>query len=58
MSHQKPHKPRSKLLFLDAKDTFSKQALFRMAWGRFYPGLLEWVSGLQGGGARPDEYVL
>jgi sulfide dehydrogenase [flavocytochrome c] flavoprotein chain len=45
----KTHKPRSKLLLLDAKDTFTKQVLFRTAWARLYPGLLEWVSGSQGG---------
>ena len=45
----KTHKPRSKLLLLDAKDTFTKQALFRTAWARLYPGVLEWVSGSQGG---------
>src|SRR5215510_5029245 len=45
----KTHKPRSKLLLLDAKDTFTKQALFRAAWARLYPGVLEWVSGSQGG---------
>ena len=45
----KTYKPRSKLLLLDAKDTFTKQALFRTAWARLYPGLLEWVSGSQGG---------
>src|SRR5262252_494334 len=45
----KTHKPRSKLLLLDAKDTFTKQELFRTAWQRLYPGLLEWVSGSQGG---------
>src|SRR5215831_1170830 len=45
----KTHKPRSKLLLLDAKDTFTKQALFRSAWARLYPGVLEWVSGSQGG---------
>lgn len=43
------HKPRSKLLLLDAKDTFTKQGLFLAAWKRLYPGLLEWVSGSQGG---------
>jgi len=43
------HKPRSKLLLLDAKDTFTKQELFRTAWQRLYPGLLEWVPGSQSG---------
>jgi NADPH-dependent 2,4-dienoyl-CoA reductase/sulfur reductase-like enzyme len=45
----KTHKPRSKLLLLDAKDTFTKQALFRTAWARLYTGVLEWISGSQGG---------
>jgi sulfide dehydrogenase [flavocytochrome c] flavoprotein subunit len=45
----KTHKPKSKLLLLDAKDTFTKDKLFRAAWQRLYPGLLEWVSGSQGG---------
>jgi len=45
----KSHKPQSKLLLLDAKDTFTKQALFRAGWARLYPGVLEWVSGSQGG---------
>ena len=45
----KTHKPRSKLLLLDAKDTFTKQELFRTAWQRLYPGLLEWVPGSQSG---------
>jgi sulfide dehydrogenase [flavocytochrome c] flavoprotein subunit len=45
----KTHKPKSKLLILDAKDTFTKQELFLSAWKRLYPGLLEWVSGSQGG---------
>jgi hypothetical protein len=45
----KTRKPRSKLLVLDAKDAFSKQALFEQAWARLYPGLLEHVP-LSGGG--------
>src|SRR5690606_34679876 len=48
--HLKRHKPRSKLLILDAKDSFSKQALFQQAWERDYPGLIEWV-GRSGDGA-------
>lgn len=44
----KTHKPRSKLLVLDAKDTFSKQRLFQAAWKELYPNL-EWV-GLSSGG--------
>jgi NADPH-dependent 2,4-dienoyl-CoA reductase/sulfur reductase-like enzyme len=45
----KTHKPKSKLLLLDAKDSFTKDTLFRAAWQRLYPGVLEWVSGSQGG---------
>jgi NADPH-dependent 2,4-dienoyl-CoA reductase/sulfur reductase-like enzyme len=46
----KTRKPRSKLLVLDAKDSFSKQKLFEAAWRELYPGLLEWVP-QSGGGA-------
>jgi sulfide dehydrogenase [flavocytochrome c] flavoprotein subunit len=45
----KMRKPRSKLLLLDAKDTFSKQRLFQAAWSELYPGLLEWVPLSRGG---------
>jgi sulfide dehydrogenase [flavocytochrome c] flavoprotein subunit len=39
----KARKPRSKLIILDAKDSFPKQRLFQAAWQQLYPGLLEWV---------------
>jgi sulfide dehydrogenase [flavocytochrome c] flavoprotein chain len=39
------HKPRSKVMILDAKDSFSKQPLFEEAWAQLYPGMIEWVSG-------------
>ena len=39
----KTHKPRSKVIVLDAKDNFSKQPLFLEAWKKLYPGLLEWM---------------
>jgi sulfide dehydrogenase [flavocytochrome c] flavoprotein subunit len=45
----KQHKPRSKILILDAKDNFSKQGLFTAAWKEFYGPMIEWV-GLSGGG--------
>ncbi len=41
-------KPRSKLIVLDAKDTFSKQRLFESAWKELYPNL-EWLSLSSGG---------
>ena len=45
----KTRKPKSKLIVLDAKDTFSKQRLFQQAWSELYPGLLEWVPLSKGG---------
>ena len=45
----KQHKPKSKILILDAKDKFSKQSLFMQGWEARYPGMIEWVSGSQGG---------
>ena len=45
----KTRKPRSKLIVLDAKDTFSKQRLFQAAWAELYPGVLEWVPLSKGG---------
>jgi NADPH-dependent 2,4-dienoyl-CoA reductase/sulfur reductase-like enzyme len=45
----KAKKPKSKLLLLDAKDTFSKQKLFMSAWAKLYPGMIEWVSLSDGG---------
>lgn len=40
----KTHKPRSKLIILDAKDSFSKQALFEQAWNETYSDIIEWRS--------------
>ncbi len=45
----KRHKPRAKVLILDAKDGFSKQKLFEAGWAALYPGLIEWVPLSQGG---------
>jgi sulfide dehydrogenase [flavocytochrome c] flavoprotein chain len=45
----KTKKPHSKLIVLDAKDSFSKQRLFQAGWQQLYPGLLEWVSLSNGG---------
>ncbi|WP_290686621.1 MULTISPECIES: NAD(P)/FAD-dependent oxidoreductase [unclassified Haematobacter] len=45
----KREKPRSKILVLDAQDTFSKQALFEEAWATLYPGLIERIPGSQSG---------
>lgn len=42
-------KPRSKILLLDAKNAFSKQALFTAGWEGLYGDMIEWV-GRSGGG--------
>lgn len=45
----KAHKPRSKILILDAKEEFSKQGLFMDAWEELYPGMIEFVPASKGG---------
>jgi sulfide dehydrogenase [flavocytochrome c] flavoprotein chain len=45
----KANKPRSKILILDAKDSFSQQKLFEQAWDALYGGMIERVSISQGG---------
>jgi sulfide dehydrogenase [flavocytochrome c] flavoprotein chain len=45
----KARKPRSKVLILDAKDTFPQQRLFENAWKELYPEMIERVSLSQGG---------
>ncbi len=51
----KKEKPRSKILILDAKDSFSKKGLFEAGWAELYPGLIEWVPFSEGGNlARVD----
>ena len=45
----KTKKPRSKIIVLDAKDSFTMQRLFEAAWKELYPGLIEWVSISDGG---------
>jgi sulfide dehydrogenase [flavocytochrome c] flavoprotein subunit len=46
----KTNKPRSKVIVLDAKESFTMQKLFEAAWQELYPGMIEWV-GLSNGGA-------
>ena len=43
------HKPKSKIIILDASDGFIKQDLFMEAWNRLYPGMIEWVPGSKSG---------
>ena len=46
----KTHKPKSKILVIDAKDKFSKQGLFTKAWNDLYGDMIEWTSGSDTGG--------
>jgi len=39
----KTKKPKSKILILDSKDSFSKQGLFLGGWKALYDGMIEWV---------------
>ncbi len=39
----KQNKPRSKIIVVDAKSKFSKQALFQEGWARHYPEMIEWL---------------
>jgi NADPH-dependent 2,4-dienoyl-CoA reductase/sulfur reductase-like enzyme len=45
----KTKKPRSKVIVLDAKDSFTMQTLFENAWKELYPGSIEWISVSVGG---------
>jgi len=45
----KTKKPRSKVMILDAKDTFSQQRLFERAWKELYGDMIERVALSQGG---------
>ncbi|MBV5335962.1 NAD(P)/FAD-dependent oxidoreductase, partial [bacterium] len=52
----KRHKPKSKVVILDAKDAFSKQKLFEEAWTKQFgygsaDSMITWVSAKQGGSA-------
>lgn len=49
--HLKQNKPKSKVLILDANDSFAVQEGFMDAWQELYPGMIEWVPGSKGGGA-------
>lgn len=47
--HFAARKRRSKILLLDAKDDFTKRALFQLGWDTLYPGTIEWVPRASGG---------
>ena len=45
----KTYKPKSKVLILAAKDSFSQQKLFEQAWNELYAGMIERIPLSQGG---------
>jgi NADPH-dependent 2,4-dienoyl-CoA reductase/sulfur reductase-like enzyme len=47
----KGHK-NSRIVVLDPKDTFSKQALFQEGWENHYPGMIEWQDPNMHGGIK------
>jgi NADPH-dependent 2,4-dienoyl-CoA reductase/sulfur reductase-like enzyme len=48
-SYLKARKPRSKIIILDSKDTFTMQRQFQNAWNDLYPNMIEWIGVGQGG---------
>jgi lysophospholipase L1-like esterase len=48
----KKRQPQSKVLILDAKDSFKAQDLFEDAWARHYPGMIEWLPAQFTGGVK------
>lgn len=46
----KAAKPKSRLIVIDAKDSFAKQALFQEGWAALYPDQIRWVSFSDNGG--------
>lgn len=42
-------KTRSKIIILDSKDRFDKQALFEQGWEQHYPGMISWVPAAEDG---------
>lgn len=45
----KTSKPKSKLIILDASESFAKQDLFQEAWDNLFPGIVQWIPGSQSG---------
>ena len=48
----KANKPKSKIMVFDAKNKFSKQALFQEAWAAHYDGMIEWLPEEVTGGVK------
>ncbi len=50
--YMKHHKPRSKILILDAKDEFPMSEVMSEVWDRFYADMIEWIPAEFGGNIR------
>lgn len=48
----KQKNPTAKIIVLDPKEKFSKQALFQQGWERHYPGMVEWIPASIHGGIK------
>mgnify|MGYP000539584179 CR=1 FL=1 len=44
------HKPGSKIVIIDGKDSFSKEALFKEGWEKLYPGMITHIPFAENGG--------
>lgn len=47
--HLKHRNPRAKVLIFDANNHFPRQDVFTDAWRDLYPGMIEWISVIDGG---------
>jgi len=43
---------KTRIVIVDPKDKFSKQALFQQGWERHYPGMIEWLPPMINGGVK------
>ncbi len=50
--YMKHHKPRSKIVILDAKDEFPMSEVMSEVWDRFYADMIEWIPAEFGGNIR------
>ncbi len=51
----KQNNPRAKIIVLDSKEKFSKQALFEEGWQKHYPDMIEWIPvSISGGVSQVD----
>ena len=58
---KKSGKTKSKIIILDAKEQFAKQALFQQGWELHYPGMIDWIPASAGGkvlGVDPEKGIL